>query len=176
MLIPLGAKGSHSLLSLWLACGAGRWRGQFKRSPCCSPHDRPAAPGQVKATCSGSGRAAWRPGLRVRSLGGESSSLHQPCPVGLPGSPPETPQGDPAPCRVQPWSHVAPGLIGSLGTQEQVPHRRERAQGQDHRETVTEEMGKPNVSVEETHRIQLCNNIVPKNDNVSATDSVKRIL
>ena len=98
-----------------------------------------------------------------------------PAPWGYQGSPPEKPQGGPAPCRVQPWSHVAPGLIGSLGTQEQVPHRRERAQGQDHEEIVTEVMGKPNVLVEETHRIQLCKNIVPKNDNVSATDSVNTV-
>lgn len=94
MLIPLGAKGSHSLLSLCgLRVGAGRWRAQFKQSPCGSPHDRPAGPGRVKATCSGSGCAVWRLGHGVHSPGGESGSLHQPCPAGSPGEPPrETPR------------------------------------------------------------------------------------
>ena len=124
---------------------------------------------QVQAVQRG-GRASGSTLWEVRAAVSTS-----PAPWGYQGSPPEKPQGGPAPCRVQPWSHVAPGLIGSLGTQEQVPHRRERAQGQDHEEIVTEVMGKPNVLVEETHRIQLCKNIVPKNDNVSATESVNTV-
>lgn len=144
MLIPLGAKGSHSLLSLCgLRVGAGRWRAQFKQSPCGSPHERPAGPGRVKATCSGSGCAVWRPGHGVHSLGAVAST--SPALRGHQGSPPEKPQGSPALGRACPRSYAAPRLAWSLGTREQVPCHRERPRGQDHQEIVPGATGKFNV-------------------------------
>ena len=97
MLIPLGAKGSHSLLSLWLACGGWTLESPVQAKPMLQPTRQASGSWLGQATCSGSGCAVWRPGQGVHSLGGESGSLHQPCPAGSPGEPPRETTREPSP-------------------------------------------------------------------------------
>lgn len=113
MLIPLEAKGFYSLLSYWLAFGAGHWRGQFKRSPCYIAHDRlgPLSGQQVLTgpmdNMLGSGRAVWRPGLQAPLR--EVRAAAQPalfCGSVARGVLQENHRGAQSPCSAHPWSQA----------------------------------------------------------------------
>lgn len=109
MLIPLGAKGSHSLLSLWLKVVKPDAGEPSSSKPMLQPTRQASGSwlgqGDMLVQAVQCGGHAWQPlsGRRERSL-------HQPCPAGHQSSRETT--REPSPGRAHPRSYGLPGWSG----------------------------------------------------------------